>query len=87
MEIFSYDSIRETIIGEVNRSGIAHIAFEVDDVETTLELVIRAGGSKVGELVTAQYPNNMQAVFIYARDPEGNIIELQSWREHFGSYS
>ncbi|MDK2966034.1 MULTISPECIES: VOC family protein [Lacrimispora] len=87
LEIFSYDSIRETIIGEVNRSGIAHIAFEVDDVETTLELVIRAGGSKVGELVTAQYPNNMQAVFIYARDPEGNIIELQSWREHFGSYS
>lgn len=87
LEIFSYDSIRETIIGEVNRSGIAHIAFEVDDVETTLELVIRAGGSKVGELVTAQYPNNMQAVFIYARDPEGNILELQSWREHFGSYS
>ena len=52
---------------------------EVDDVETALELMIRAGGSQVGELVTAQYPNDTEAVFVYARDPEGNIIELQSW--------
>ncbi len=81
LEIFSYDAVRESVIGEVNRPGFAHIAFEVDDVETTLELMIRAGGSQVGELVTADYPNNTEAVFVYARDPEGNIIELQSWRQ------
>ncbi|WP_277405805.1 VOC family protein [Lacrimispora xylanisolvens] len=81
LEIFSYDAVRESVIGEVNRPGFAHIAFEVDDVETTLELMIRAGGSQVGELVTADYPNNTEAVFVYAKDPESNIIELQSWRQ------
>lgn len=33
------------------------------------------------ELVTADYPNDTEAVFVYARDPECNIIELQSWRQ------
>jgi len=53
----------------------------VDDVEATLAEVITAGGSNVGELVTAAYPNGKEAVFVYARDPEGNILELQSWRQ------
>ena len=35
----------------------------------------------VGELVTAEYPNETEAVFVYARDLEGNILELQSWRK------
>ena len=81
LEIFSYDTLRETISSEINRPGIAHIAFEVDDVEATLGEIISAGGSSVGELVTAAYPDGQEAVFVYARDPEGNIIELQSWRK------
>ncbi|SET84145.1 VOC family protein [Lacrimispora sphenoides] len=81
LEIFSYDMLEGTIPSEINRPGIAHIAFEVDDVEATLAEVIRAGGSNVGELVTAAYPNGKEAVFVYARDPEGNILELQSWRQ------
>lgn len=32
------------------------------------------GGSRVGELVTAAYHGNLEAVFIYAKDPERNII-------------
>lgn len=80
LEIFSYDTLKETVFAEINRPGIAHIAFEVDDVEATLSEIINAGGSSYGELVTAKYPNSMEAVFIYAKDPEGNIIELQSWR-------
>ncbi|WP_411678407.1 VOC family protein [Caproicibacter sp.] len=81
LEIFSYDSLKETVPAEINRPGIAHIAFEVDDVEATLKEIIRAGGSSVGELVTAAYPDGLEAVFVYAKDPEGNIIELQSWRK------
>lgn len=81
LEIFSYDSLRDTLPPEVNRPGLAHLAFEVDDVETTLEAIRAEGGGQVGEVVTAAYPNNMEAVFVYARDPEGNIIELQSWRQ------
>ena len=80
LEIFSYDTLKETVPAEINRPGIAHIAFEVDDVETTLAEIISAGGGKVGELITTVYPNDLEAVFVYARDPEGNILELQSWR-------
>lgn len=79
LEIFSYDEMKDKIPSEINRPGIAHIAFEVDDVEETLAKVIEYGGSAVGELVKADYPNNVQALFVYAKDPEGNIIELQSW--------
>jgi catechol 2,3-dioxygenase-like lactoylglutathione lyase family enzyme len=81
LEIFSYDTVKETIPAEINRPGIAHIAFEVDDVEMTLLEILKAGGSTVGELVTSEYPDGLEAVFVYARDPEGNIIELQSWRK------
>jgi predicted enzyme related to lactoylglutathione lyase len=81
LEIFSYDTLKEAIPTEINRPGIAHIAFEVDDVEVTLKEIIRFGGSSVGELVTAAYPDGLEAVFVYAQDPEGNIIELQSWRK------
>lgn len=81
LEIFSYDTLKETVPAEINRPGIAHIAFEVDDVETALAEIIKAGGSSVGELVTAEYPDNREAVFVYAQDPEGNILELQSWRQ------
>ncbi len=80
LEIFSYDEVQENLPPEVNRPGIAHLAFEVDNVEETLEKLIEAGGSKVGELVITKYPDSV-ATFVYARDPEGNIIELQSWRK------
>ena len=81
LEIFSYDELKDAVTAEINRPGIAHIAFEVDDVEATLKEIISSGGSAVGKLVTAQYPNDTEAVFVYARDPEGNIVELQSWRK------
>ncbi len=81
LEIFSYDTLKKIVPSEINRPSIAHLAFEVDDVAATLAEIINAGGSTVGELVTASYPNDLDAVFVYARDPEGNILELQSWKQ------
>jgi glyoxylase I family protein len=81
LEIFSYSTLRETVPAEINRPGIAHIAFAVEDVKTTLSEIIKAGGSSVGELVTARYGGDLEGAFVYARDPEGNIVELQSWRK------
>lgn len=80
IEIFSYNQLKEGTLPGINRPGFAHLAFEVDDVEAALIEIKKAGGSTVGEVVTAAYPNNQEAVFVYARDPEGNILELQSWR-------
>lgn len=78
LEIFSYDTTEDSC-NQINRRGIAHLAFEVDDVEKTLELLLEKGGSQIGELVRTTYEDGRNAVFVYAADPEGNIIELQSW--------
>ncbi|MFZ7134535.1 MAG: VOC family protein [Eubacteriales bacterium] len=80
LEIFSYDEMKKCLNHEINQWGIAHLAFEVDDVEESLKLVIEAGGSTVGEVVHADYEDGRRATFIYVRDIEGNILELQSWK-------
>lgn len=79
IEIFSYDTMKESKGHEINQCGIAHLAFEVDNVEETLNKVLAAGGSCIGEVVHADYEDGRHAVFVYATDIEGNIIELQSW--------
>lgn len=61
--------------------GLAHIAFYVDDVKTALEILISKGGSKLGEAVTKEIPEAGTITFVYTRDPEGNIIELQKWTD------
>ena len=80
LEIFSYDKMISADVPQINRCGLAHLAFEVDDVEETLELVLREGGGQIGEVVRAEYEDGREAVFVYATDCEGNIIELQSWK-------
>ena len=62
-----------------NREGFGHIAFEVDDVHKATQKVLQHGGSKVGEIVSAEV-DGKGLTFIYLADPEGNIIELQAWK-------
>lgn len=78
LEIFSYDTM-ENADSSLNKCGIAHLAFEVDDVEKTLQLLLQKGGSQIGEVVKTKYEDGRKAVFVYATDCEGNIVELQSW--------
>ncbi len=79
LEIFSYDEMADAGMKQIHQPGFAHLAFEVEDVETVLRQVLNEGGGQLGELVQAEYPNHVVATFVYARDPEGNILELQSW--------
>lgn len=79
LEIFSYGSMDAGNPKVINGIGLGHLAFEVDDVASVLEQVIEEGGGQVGELIKTEYPNHVTATFVYAKDPEGNIIELQSW--------
>jgi predicted enzyme related to lactoylglutathione lyase len=79
LEIFQYSQERERVEIAVNRPGITHIAFAVDDVETVRRAVVEAGGGMVGDLVCAQIPGVGTITIVYATDPEGNIIELQRW--------
>jgi catechol 2,3-dioxygenase-like lactoylglutathione lyase family enzyme len=63
----------------VNRPGFGHIAFLVEDVAQAREAVLAAGGEDVGETVTLQTADGRKVTFVYLTDPEGNILELQSW--------
>jgi len=78
LEIFSYDSVTDST-KTLNQCGLAHLTFEVEDVEKTLQTLLEKGGSQKGELVKTEYEDGRKAVFVYAADCEGNIIELQSW--------
>jgi predicted enzyme related to lactoylglutathione lyase len=79
LEIFQYNKAQESPETAINRPGLAHLAFEVDDVEAARDEVITAGGRCVGEMVTVEIPGAGTITFIYMADPEGNIIELQKW--------
>jgi predicted enzyme related to lactoylglutathione lyase len=81
LEIFSYDQMNGDCTHRINTYGIAHLAFEVDNVAETLEKVLAKGGGIVGELVHADYEDGRKATFVYATDIEGNILELQSWNQ------
>ena len=79
LELFEYADMVDQQLPLPNRPGFGHIAFEVRDVEQTLQAVLAAGGARLGEVVTLEVPEAGTITFTYARDPEGNILELQSW--------
>jgi lactoylglutathione lyase len=79
LEIFCYDQLIERGLPRANECGFGHIAFAVDDVDKALEAVIAAGGGAVGEIATAEVKDVGLIRLVYARDPEGNIVELQKW--------
>jgi catechol 2,3-dioxygenase-like lactoylglutathione lyase family enzyme len=79
LEVFSYSRAAERVPALVNRPGFGHIAFEVESVAEARLEVLREGGREVGEVVTLTTADDRQVTWCYLTDPEGNIIELQSW--------
>jgi catechol 2,3-dioxygenase-like lactoylglutathione lyase family enzyme len=79
LEIFQYTTMPERLETLVNRPGFGHIAFLVENVAKAREAVLAAGGEDVGETVTLQTTDGRNVTFVYMTDPEGNILELQSW--------
>ncbi len=79
LEIFQYSKSKNRVAAMANQLGFGHIAFEVDDVPNALKEVLSHGGSAVGKVVKRDIPGVGKLTFIYAADPEGNIIELQNW--------
>ena len=79
LEVFQFGESADEHLPMLNRPGLAHLAFEVDDVEATRRRVLEQGGGQVGELVTLDIPGAGRLTLVYMRDPEGNIIELQRW--------
>lgn len=80
LEIFQYDKNENGSSILPNRKGFGHIAFKVDDVSQVLSRVLEHGGSRFGELVETEVQNVGTLTFVYARDIDGNIVELQQWK-------
>ncbi len=79
LEIFQYNRQDLGPRPAINRPGLAHVAFAVDDVAAARDAVVQAGGGEVGDLVSLDVAGAGQVTFVYVTDPEGNIIELQKW--------
>ena len=80
LEIFQYQDMPARVETLVHRPGFGHIAFLVDDVAKACKAVLEAGGEDVGETITLQTADGRKVTFVYVTDPEGNILELQSWQ-------
>jgi len=81
LEIFSYNNNIQEDKNPINGIGIRHIAFEVEDIDAVLQRALKEGGEQLDQKVTKEYPDKRLAVFVYIRDIEGNIIELQTWKD------
>lgn len=79
LEIYQYAQVIDQEPIAPNQRGFGHLAFEVDDVEQILGKVIAHGGSANGEVTVRKVDGVGQITFVYARDPEGNLLELQNW--------
>lgn len=79
LEIFTYEETHDSGNIMPNHTGFAHIAFEVDDVDATLAAALEHGASMLGQVTERVIDNVGVLKFVYFRDPEGNIIEIQSW--------
>jgi predicted enzyme related to lactoylglutathione lyase len=79
LEIFTYSTLADGPPPCVNRPGFGHIALQVASVSEARDEVLAHGGGQVGEIVTLTTADRAQVTWCYVTDPEGNVIELQSW--------
>ena len=79
LEIYQFAAMPDEAPSTPDRPGFRHIAFAVQSVAEARAAVLAAGGATVGEIVTTQTKDGRFVTWAYLADPEGNIIELQSW--------
>lgn len=79
LEIYTYSVTAEALPPRVNRPGFGHIAFGVASVPDARAAVLAAGGGTVADVVTLTTASGGRVTWCYVTDPEGNIVELQSW--------
>lgn len=60
----------------VNEPGLGHLSFQMEDIGIVLSEIIRAGGAQIGEITDFGTPDKPYLI-AYARDPEGNVLELE----------
>ncbi|WP_420408513.1 VOC family protein [Hoeflea sp.] len=76
LEIHQHVITRHRDQPRVNEPGFGHLAFQLEDIGDTLSKIIGAGGNQIGE-ITNFGTSDKPCLIAYARDPEGNILELE----------
>ena len=76
LEIMEYSKTAQRGLPAINDPGYGHLAFEVRDLHETVEHVLRFGGKLQGK-VTNFGTDEQPHLIVYARDSEGNILELE----------
>jgi catechol 2,3-dioxygenase-like lactoylglutathione lyase family enzyme len=79
LEIYTYDETEDRPTPVANRLGLGHLAFSVAELSTIVDQLLLHGGSLVGEQTTHHIEGVGKITFVYAADPDGNILELQQW--------
>ncbi|HET9613293.1 MAG TPA: VOC family protein, partial [Candidatus Limnocylindrales bacterium] len=81
LEIYQFAEMPATPPPAANRPGFRHIAFAVPSVAAAREAVLADGGAAIGAVVTLGTADGRYVTWAYVTDPEGNIVELQSWSD------
>ncbi len=81
LEIYQYEVIEKQEAIAPNKRGFGHIAFEVENVDSILEQIIHNGGQAFGSITRKIVDGVGELTFVYARDPDGNLIEVQHWKK------
>jgi predicted enzyme related to lactoylglutathione lyase len=81
LESYQFASMPDESESAANRPGFRHIAFAVPSVADARAAVLAAGGGGVGGIGTTQTKDGRYVTWTYLTDPEGNILELQSWSD------
>ena len=81
LEIYEFAQMPPALPPAANRPGFQHIAFAVPSVAAARDVVLAEGGGSVGTVVTLRTADGRFVTWTYMTDPEGNIVELQSWSD------
>ena len=79
LEVFQYGAMPEHPMIATNTPGFSHIAFDVDVVASVAQKMFQHGGSPIGDFTVPEVAGVGVLTFQYIADPEGNIVEIQSW--------
>ena len=68
--------VGEPLRRSMNRLGLTHLSFRVDDVDAAASAIERAGGAVIGGTRTRFDVAGTALDFVYCTDPDGTRIEL-----------
>ncbi len=76
LEIHQHTVTHQRDQPRVNEPGFRHLSFQMEDISDTLSKIIQAGGTQIGQITDFGAPDKPYLI-AYARDPEGNVLELE----------